>query len=100
MQKLRGNAKPLSEAMTQKMITKKLQQQGWLVVKIIQCTLNGFPDLMCLRNGITIFIEVKSSTGKPSPLQLYRHKQLTDNNFTTLILTDVQNIPQSMLHSS
>lgn len=100
MPNVRKTVKPLLESTIQKKITKKLQLHGWLVCKIIQCTLNGFPDLMCLKDGGVVFIEVKSSTGKPSPLQLYRHQQLKEYNFTTLIINDVQQLPEFMLYRS
>jgi len=37
-----------------------LIDQGWTVVKLIQTNHNGMPDLMCLKQGKTFFIEVKA----------------------------------------
>jgi Holliday junction resolvase len=56
------------------------------VVKIIQTNKNGWPDLQAHKNGVTIFIEVKSENGKVSELQKYRHKQLTDAGFKVLLI--------------
>jgi hypothetical protein len=94
------NAKKLPESIIQTRIKKKLEGHGWLVVKILQCTLNGFPDLICFKNKQTVFIECKTISGKPSPLQLYRHEELRKQNFYVLILTDVSQIPESMLYRS
>ncbi len=62
------------------------EADGWLVNKIIQCTNNGWPDLECYRNGITLFIECKAPGEKCSPLQLYRHTQLRNAGFTILVI--------------
>jgi hypothetical protein len=43
---------------------------------------------MCLRNGITMFIEVKKPNGRLSELQKIRIKQLQDLNFICKIWTD------------
>ena len=59
------------EQAIQKKITDRLKKEGWTVVKLIKTTMNGIPDLMALRNGETMFIEVKRPTGKGAPLQEY-----------------------------
>jgi hypothetical protein len=41
---------------------------------------------MCLRNGETIFIEVKAPNGKLSELQKHRIKQLENEQFKVLVL--------------
>ena len=43
---------------------------------------------MCLRDGITIFIEVKRPNGKLSELQKIRINQLRDLGFDCKIWTD------------
>lgn len=50
--------------------------------------MNGIPDLMCLKNGKTMFIEVKSDKGIVSPLQLERKRQLEEKGFDVKILVD------------
>ena len=64
------------ESKIQKKVCHRLEKNGWYVVKIIQSTKNGWPDLQALKNGKTIYIEVKSEKGKLSELQKYRHKEL------------------------
>ena len=61
----------MRESEIQSKIIKFLESKQWLVVKIIQTNKNGWPDLQAHRDGITIFIEVKSETGKVSELQKY-----------------------------
>jgi Holliday junction resolvase len=69
-----------------------LTKKGWLVVKHIQTSLNGFPDLSIYKNGVCIFIEVKSEKGVLSEIQKYRHKQLTEKGFKVLIIRNISEI--------
>lgn len=74
----------MPESIIQKRIRLLYEKQGWLVVKIIQTTKNGWPDLQCHKDGVTIFIETKATGKTADPLQLYRHKQLREKGFTVL----------------
>lgn len=74
------------ESIIQRKVISQYEAAGWLVVKIIQCTKNGWPDLQCHRNGVTLFIETKATGGKLSPLQIYRHKQIMEKGFTVLTI--------------
>jgi hypothetical protein len=79
----------MNEAWVQRKIIERHQKQNWFVVKIIQSTANGFPDLMLLKNGRTVFIEVKRPGVKTAaPLQVYRHKQLRDLGFDCYLTDD------------
>lgn len=59
---------------------------GYNVLKIIKLSDNGYPDLMCLKDGITIFIEVKEEKDTLKPLQRMRIKDLTKNGFVAFCL--------------
>ena len=72
----------------QKKIQKKLQAEGWLCIKLIKTTLNGIPDLMALKGGKTMFVEVKQPKGKLSELQKLRIEQLIEQGFEVKIWTD------------
>ena len=71
-----------AESKLQSKIIKLLEADGWLVVKTIQLSKNGFPDIFAFRSGTTIFIEVKAPNGIRSELQKYRIEQLTKQGFT------------------
>jgi hypothetical protein len=86
MQKPAPPRKKLSESTIQKKVIQRYEREGWLVVKIIQTTLNGWPDLQCHKDGQTLFIECKSPAGRLSPLQNHRHTQLRKQGFTVLII--------------
>jgi len=87
----------MRESEIQTKIIKYLESIGWLVVKIIQTNKNGWPDLQAHKNGKTIFIEVKSETGKVSELQKYRHKQLKEQGFKTIIATSLKEIQNEFI---
>lgn len=84
-----------SEQQLQTKIIKYLESEGWIVVKTIQLSKNGFPDIFAFRGGITIFIEVKSETGKATELQKYRIEQLTKAGFIAFVCNSFEN----MLHN-
>lgn len=83
---------PPSEAAIQRQVMNALEKEGWTCVKLIQTNLNGMPDLLCLRRGMTMFIEVKSETGKPSALQLHRIEKLKMNGFGAYVVSSVKQL--------
>jgi len=75
------------ESKIQAAIKAKFERAGWIVVKLIQTNCNGIPDLMCLKNGKTVFIEVKQPGKQPTELQKYRHSELIKQGFQVYVLT-------------
>jgi len=69
------------ESAIQSKIIKRLEKAGWYVVKLIQTTKNGIHDIMALKNGKAIFIEVKRPGETPDDLQLLRHAQIAKAGF-------------------
>ncbi len=59
------------ESKIQARIIKRLEAEGYYVVKLILTNKPGIPDLLCLKNGKASFIEVKK-TGRKSP-DLYKN---------------------------
>lgn len=90
----------MKESDIQRQIIDYLESLGWYVVKIIQTTKNGWPDLQAHKNGHTIFIEVKTAKGKVSELQKYRHEQLTNHGFFVIISTSLQNFKNEFIRIS
>ena len=80
----------MTEQAKQAKIKKKLTAKGWTVIKLIKTTMNGIPDLMCLRDGVTMFIEVKTEKGVLSPIQKYVISELRNQNFEVKIWTDYE----------
>lgn len=76
------------ESKVQEKIVKRYKQEGWMVIKIVLCSLSGFPDLMCLRDGTALFIEVKRKGERPRPLQVFVHDMLRKCGFEVLVLDE------------
>jgi Holliday junction resolvase len=66
----------MKESQIQSAIIKKLTAAGWYVVKLIQTNKNGIPDLVCHRDGKTVYLEIKQPGNDLEPLQWHRIKQL------------------------
>jgi Holliday junction resolvase len=73
------------EQQIQTKIIKQLTKEGWLCLKIIKLSASGYPDLLCHRNGETMYIEVKRPVGKLSALQELRIKELREKGITVKI---------------
>ena len=77
------------ESKIQSQITAKAKAKGWMVVKLIQTSVNGVPDLMLLKDGITRFIEVKRPGNKPTELQKHIHNKLIQQGFLVEVIDNV-----------
>jgi Holliday junction resolvase len=74
------------ESTYQRKLKKHFEGNGWLVIKIIRATVNGYPDLMLLHPlRPTIFIEVKDEKGILSKVQEYRIKELQAKGFIAIV---------------
>jgi Holliday junction resolvase len=80
------------ESKIQAKIINQLKKNGWLVIKIIKCNINGMSDLICFKNGITVFIEVKNESGKQSEIQKYVQKQIELQGFEYLLINDISQL--------
>ncbi len=67
------------ESKLQSKIKKDLESKGWLVNKIMLCSLPGWPDLECIRLGKNIKLEIKAKGKKLTPLQEHIHKKIISN---------------------
>jgi len=74
----------MTEQQIQSKRIKELEAEGYYVLKLIKTNKNGIPDLIAIPpNCNVIFSEVKTKTGKVSPLQEYRLKELKKHGFIT-----------------
>ncbi len=84
------------ESVIQARIIKRLEEQGYYVIKLIQTNKNGIPDLLILEgDGRCSFMEVKSGNGKLSELQKYRISQLEKINYHVFVVSDFDHIKKS-----
>jgi Holliday junction resolvase len=82
----------MRESAIQSKIRQKLESSGWIVNKIISCSLNGWPDLLAVKKSRAVFIEVKRQGENPDPLQEYRHKQLQKENMEVIIARSLDDV--------
>ena len=66
-----------------------LEKRGWIVTKMGLNSQRGWPDLLCLRNSQTVFVEVKRPGGQLAPLQVEMAKRLHRSGFVVLCIDDV-----------
>ena len=71
----------MKEQLIQSKIIKRLEGQGWYVIKLIKTNKNGIPDLVAFKDDEFQFIEVKTETGKLSELQKFRIEELKNKGF-------------------
>ena len=90
----------MRESDIQHEIIEWLEKHDFYVVKLIQTNKNGIPDLIVLKDGCTIFIEVKSEKGKVAELQKYRHKQLLEKGFYTIIAKSLKEVTHEFIKLS
>ena len=79
-----------TEQQIQTKIKKKLQERGWFVTKLIKTSTNGIPDLLAIKNGKAMFIEVKKKNGKLAPLQQMRLDELIQAGAIVKVWSDYE----------
>jgi hypothetical protein len=107
-------ADDILESKVQRQIIRYLEDAGWYVVKILQTTKNGWPDLQAHRlqefdiidgnplfyntrtYGETSFVEVKRKGEKPTPLQLIRHEELRSRGFRVIVADSLESLIEQL----
>lgn len=70
-----------------------MQGKGYTVVSVAKLSANGYPDLLCMKQGKSIWIESKEKNDTLKPLQKVRIKQLQENGFVAFCWKDGENKP-------
>jgi Holliday junction resolvase len=74
------------EQQIQKKIIKRLEAEGFFVIKLIRTNKNGIMDLLAIdKNNIATFIEVKQPKGKLSQIQRYRIEEMIEKGLNVKI---------------
>lgn len=78
---------------------RRIAKHGWQTLKLDTGRASrGWPDrLVCLPNGVTLFIEFKTPRGKVTPLQAHRHKLLADLGHTVVVSRSAVHAEQACL---
>ena len=87
-----------SEKKLERLLTKLVKEElGGICIKLCAEYMNGLPDRMCvLPNGITFFVEVKTTGKKPEPIQVWWHERLRSLGFRVYVL-DSQDVLHTIL---
>lgn len=72
----------------QEKVRKEYILKGYKVVKLSKLSSAGWTDLMCLKGGKALFIEVKESNDTLKPLQKYVIDQLINDGFEAFCLQE------------
>ena len=78
------------ESKVQNLVKRRFEKKGFKVIKIIQLSENGYPDLMCLKEGNAVFVEVKDKGEKPRKLQIHRMRELVKMGFVAMWTDDAK----------
>lgn len=70
---------PLESSITKSIVT-LAKSLGWWTFKIAGGPMQtaGIPDLLCVKGGRAVFLEVKQPGKKPTPLQVQRMKEIRE----------------------
>ena len=82
------------ESIIQSKIVNEAKKNGYTVLKVVKCNINGFPDLTLFKDSLTIFIEVKNEKGIQSEIQKYVQKQLEKQGFKYYLVKSLEEFKQ------
>ena len=82
----------MKESALQTKVVKKLKEHGWFVTKLISTSTPGICDLMAIRNGLVIMLEIKTDKGVVSELQKYMIKKLNKMGIFARVVTCIEDI--------
>lgn len=89
-----------SEKDIERLLVRKIKNNGGMCIKLISDYINGLPDRMCLLpGGRIVFVELKSTGQKPRKIQLYVHGVLRGLGFRVEVidtLADVENFIETL----
>jgi Holliday junction resolvase len=74
------------ESKFQSKIIKRLEADGYYVIKLIKTNKNGIPDLLALKENEIYFVEVKGVKGVLSEIQKYRIEELQKLGFKVEVI--------------
>lgn len=84
------------ESVIQSKIINEAKKNGYLVLKVVKCNINGYPDITLFKDNLTIFVEVKSEKGVQSEIQKYVQKQLEKQGFKYYLIKSLEEFKQKI----
>ena len=80
------------ESKIQSKIIKWLKSNGYFVTKLMGTSTNGIPDVLAIKDGRTLFVEVKRLKREADPIQAYRIKELNDYGVLAFVAHSVEEV--------
>ncbi|CAB4128415.1 VRR-NUC domain containing protein [uncultured Caudovirales phage] len=84
------------ESIIQSKIVNEAKKNGYTVLKIIKCNINGMSDIILFKDNSTIFVEVKNEKGIQSEIQKYVQKQLEKQGFKYYLVRSLEDFKQKI----
>ena len=82
-----------TEAAFQAKLVKEYKADGWYVIRLLRTSIAGLPDLLlCHPDRGILFVEVKASRGRLSPIQEHRIQELRDLGFSVEVVKDQSSV--------
>ena len=77
------------ESKVEKEACEYAERRGWMVVKLMMCSIDSMPDRMFLRKGVVIFIEFKRPGKEATVKQAKRHRDIQAKGIKTYVCDDL-----------
>lgn len=84
------------ESIIQSKIINEAKKNGYLVLKVVKCNINGMSDIILFKNNSTIFVEVKNEKGIQSEIQKYIQKQIELQGFKYYLVRSLEEFKQKL----
>ncbi len=71
---------------------KRAEELGWWQNKIEKASKDGMPDRVFIKDGRTVWIEMKRPKGKARALQALRHKEMREHGAEVYVCDTVEGV--------
>jgi len=85
------------ESTIQAKIIKWLKSDGYFVTKLMGTSTSGIPDVLAIKDGRTIFIEVKQPKREAEKLQAFRIKELISYGAMAFVAHSVEEVKERLV---
>ena len=73
-----------------------LHKEGYFTINMMAVTPSGTPDMLAVKDGIHTYFEVKTDTGRLSPIQIAIHKKLIKHGCVVHTVRSVQDVKEAL----
>ena len=88
----------MRESTIEARLVRRVRERGGLCYKFVSPGNKGVPDRIVITpDGQTHYVELKSSTGRLSPMQKFQRDELKARNVTVHVLNSVEQVEKFMM---